>query len=380
LSHLVVTMTAMESTPIKEAVAWLEKANADLEPELLSRESARNLLEAYARAEKLAAFGVAAIARRLDDSSHIARMTGVSAGKAKAVVATGKTMSHSDELSGAMQHGKISLDQAAEIAAAEESAPGAAAELVAVAQKEAFHVFKERARKAKLDAEQHRNLSSRQRAARCARSYSDELGMVHIHLALEPHVGTPIVARAEAEAARLGRKAKAQQKEEPFERHLADAYAALLSGARKGRARRPELVVLVSHEVAKRGWTDVRDGELCRIPGVGPVSPEVAKEIAQDAFLSGVFFDGKDLRNFARWTRTIPIEVLVALELGEPPSFDGVCCIDCGNRFRTEFDHVTPRCAHGPSSRPNLKPRCWRCHQAKTKHDRRAGKLRPAEP
>jgi hypothetical protein len=148
-------------------------------------------------------------------------------------------MSESDDLSAAMQHGRISLDQAAEIATTEESAPGVAAELVAVAQKEAFHVLKDKARKAKLEAEQHRNLSSRQRAARCARSHSDDLGMVHIHLALEPHVGTPIVARAEAEAARLGRRAKAQQRQEPFERHLADAYAVLLSGpARAAHAGR----------------------------------------------------------------------------------------------------------------------------------------------
>jgi hypothetical protein len=138
--------------------------------------------------------------------------------------------------------------------------------------------------------------------------------------------------------------------------------------------------VLVSHEVVKRGWTDVRDGEVCKIPGVGPVSPQVAKEIAKDAFLSGVFFDGKDLRQFARWTRNIPIEVAIALELGEPPEFDGVCCVECGNRFKTEFDHVTPRCARGPSSKPNLKPRCWRCHRAKTARDRKVGRLKPPDP
>jgi hypothetical protein len=114
--------------------------------------------------------------------------------------------------------------------------------------------------------------------------------MVHIHVALEPHVGTPIVARAEAEAARLATKARAGSGDgakEPFERHLADAYAALLAGKGKGTARRPELVVLVSHEVARRGWTEVREGEVCKIPGVGPVSPQVAREIARDAFLSG---------------------------------------------------------------------------------------------
>jgi hypothetical protein len=137
--------------------------------------------------------------------------------------------------------------------------------------------------------------------------------------------------------------------------------------------------VLVSYEVATRGWTEVRENELCKIPGVGPVSPEVAKEIAGDAFLSGVFYDGKDLRQLRRWSRSIPVEVAVALELGEPPSFDGVGCVDCGNRFGTEFDHVTPRFAHGPSSNTNLKPRCWSCHQAKTRRDRRVRRFKPAD-
>ncbi len=305
-------------------------------------------------------------------------------------MATGKVLGGSVELSAALQQGDISLEQATEIARAEASAPGAAKDLVAVATEESFHVLRDKARKTKLEAEQHLDLAARQHAARRARSHCDDLGMVHIHLELEPHIGAPIVARAEAEAQRLARHAKAAARAnpdghaddgyEPFERHLADAYAALLAGSGTGRAKRPELVVLVSHEVAKRGWSDVRAGEVCKIPGVGPVSPQVAKEISSDAFLSGVFYDGSDLRHIKRWSRDIPVEVRVALELGEGPGFDGVVCTDCGNRFRTEFDHVRPRCRRGPTSPRNLKPRCWRCHQAKTARDRRAGLLRPSEP
>ncbi|MGH2702747.1 MAG: HNH endonuclease [Actinomycetota bacterium] len=370
----------MEFSHADEAVAQLEKANANLEPELLSLAAARQQLETYARAQRLAAFGVAALARRIDDASEIARTTGSSTGRAKDTIATGKVLSGSAPLADALQHGEVSLEQATEIARAEESAPGCATELLKVAEEESFHVLREKARKTKLEAEQHRGLAQRQHQARRARSYSDELGMVHLHMELEPHIGSPIVARAEAEAQRLGRKAKAAGMKEPFERHLADAYAALLSGSGKGRAKRPELVILVSHEVTKRGWADVREGELCKIPGVGPVAPQVAREIAQDAFLNGVFFDGVDLRNFKRWSRDPSVEVRTALELGEPPEFDGVCCVDCGNRLRPEFDHVEPRVALGPTSHGNLKPRCYRCHQAKTDRDRRSGKLKPAEP
>ena len=368
---------AME-TFVDQAIALLERANSGLDPEVLSAGAARELLASYARARRLVDYGIASLARKLNDAGEVAKATGTSMGQAKTTLATGKTLAQADELSDALQRGAISLEQAVEIAKAEESAPGAASKLVGVAESSAFHVLKDKARALKLDAEQHRGLAGRQHEARSGRSYADDLGMVHIDLAWEPHVGTPIVARAEAEAARLARAAGKEDRE-PFERHLADAYAALLTGVGKGRARRPELVVLVSHEVATRGWRDVREGEVCKIPGIGPVAPEVARAIAQDAFLSGVVYDGTDLRQLKRWSRAIPVEVLVALELGEAPAFDGIACVDCGNRFRTEFDHQIPHVAGGPASYKNLKARCWSCHRAKTGRDRKAGRLRPPD-
>jgi 5-methylcytosine-specific restriction endonuclease McrA len=368
----------MESTHVEQAAELLEKANADLEPALLSPAQARRQLEVYVRVQRLASFGVAALARSLEEATELARVTGTSVAKGKETLATAQAADDSPPLKEALKHGEISLDQAAEIAKAEDAAPGVASELLAVAQKESFAVLREQARKATLEAEQHRGLAKRQHAARSARSYLDDLGMVHVHLAWEPHVGSPIVKRAEAEASRLYRSAKRDGRREPFERHLADAYAALLAGEGKGRARRPELVVLVSHEVATRGWKDVREGELCKIPGVGPVAPEVARKIAADAFLTGLFYDGKDLRHIRRWTRSPQIEVL--LELGEPPGFDGVRCVGSGNRFHPENDHVEPHVAGGPASLTNLEWRCWPCHQKKTERDRRAGKLRAPDP
>ncbi len=305
-------------------------------------------------------------------------------GAAKETIAAGKAAARSSDLNDAMKAGAISLDQATEIAKAEQVAPGAAGLLVKVAKKEPFHVLKEEARKTRLEAVQGLGLAERQHSARSARTYSDDLGMIHIHLAFEPHIGAPVVARADAEADRLVAVAKKASPDnrapEPFERYLADAYASVLAGGGKGRAKRPELVVLVSHEVVKRGWTGVRKDEMCKIPGVGPVSPLVARDIAQDAFLSGVFYDGKDLRHFKRWDRYIPKAIAVALELGRPPEFDGVKCVDCGNRFKNQIDHVEPRARGGPTSRPNLDPRCWTCHQAKTKRERAAARGHARSP
>jgi hypothetical protein len=41
--------------------------------------------------------------------------------------------------------------------------------------------------------------------------------MVNINLRLQPHIGTPIVSRAEADAARLYREAKRKGEQKQFE-------------------------------------------------------------------------------------------------------------------------------------------------------------------
>ncbi len=106
----------------------------------------------------MAAFGIAALARRVDEAQSLARVTGTSIGKAKDTIATGKVLSDSAPLGEALRQGEVSLEQAAEIAKAEESAPGAATELLSVAKEQSFQVLKEKARKARLEAEQQRDL------------------------------------------------------------------------------------------------------------------------------------------------------------------------------------------------------------------------------
>jgi hypothetical protein len=195
----------MEFSHLGDAVVLLEKANGELEPELLTVAGARERLEVYARARKLIDYGIAALAARIDDAASLAGATGTSVPQASDTIATGKALHDSAPLADALEHGDISLDQASEISKAEASAPGCAPELLEVAAKESFSVLRQKARRVRLEAEQHRDLAHRQHESRTARSYTDDLGMVTIHLALEPHVGTPLVARAEAEATRLAR-------------------------------------------------------------------------------------------------------------------------------------------------------------------------------
>jgi hypothetical protein len=117
---------------ITDAIELLEKANADLEPELLTTQSARRLLDEYSQAEKLALYGKAVLARRVDDVAVVARATGTSMGRAKQTVETGAALKEAPEVSDALARGDVSFDQAGEIAKAELARPGSATELLSV--------------------------------------------------------------------------------------------------------------------------------------------------------------------------------------------------------------------------------------------------------
>jgi hypothetical protein len=352
----------MEVERIEQAIGVIEAELRTLDAGIQDPGRARRLLELFSRGERVFAGAVAAVARRVGDPRVVAREAGTSVGKARAIVSLSRQLSVTPELRSAVREGAVSLDQATEIAKAEAAVPGCASELVSVAKTEPFHVLKTKVRETMLEEARH-DLGECQRRARRASHRVTDLGLVHIEADLEPQVGAPIVESLEAEARRRS------QSDDPWSARLADAFAACF-GSDDADGSRAEVVVVVSHEVAERGWGGIEDGEVCRISGVGPIGPQVAKEIAENAFITGVVSDGKDLRQMRRWTRSIPVEVRLALRLGTPPEFDGPRCIDCGNRLRLEIDHVIPLAEGGSTSLANLKLRCEDCHEKKTREDR----------
>lgn len=350
-----------------EALRLVRAANAGLAASVCPESEWRRRLACLVAIEQAAGYGKATVAARLGDPDGLARLAGTSVGRARDTIATGEALSRSPVLGDAVADGSVSLDQAAEITRAAAVAPDAVEGLVATARGKSFRALRDEARRVRLAAEPP-DLGVRQHRARRLRHWVGELGMVHLDAALEPHVGALLVERLERRARRLRQDADTT---EPWERHLADALADTLSGGSGGARRRgdAEVVVLVSHEVARRGWDQVREGEHCRIPGVGPIPPQVARDIAADAFVSGVVFDGTDLREMKRWTRSIPPEIRLALRLGDPPEFDGPRCVDCGKRLSLEIDHVYPVAAGGETSLANNRWRCEACHHTKTRTD-----------
>ena len=135
---------------VPKVLELLEKANAELEPELLDSSGARVVLDRYAKARRLVDYGVAAVARKVDDAAVVSRATGTPVGQAKATIELGNNLKAAPELGAALQTGAVSAEQAREIASAEASVPGITEDLVDVARSEPFHLFNDTARKLKL--------------------------------------------------------------------------------------------------------------------------------------------------------------------------------------------------------------------------------------
>jgi hypothetical protein len=118
-------------------------------------------------------------------------------------------------------------------------------------------------------------------------------------------------------------------------------------------------------------------GEPCQVVGGGPVPVSVVRSALEDAFVKLVTHDGVRIREVVHVGRKLPAVLRTALELGAPPRFDGVACVEegCGRRLGLEWDHVDPVANGGVTSVDNVEPRCRPCHRAKTERDRAAGLL-----
>lgn len=102
----------------------------------------------------------------------------------------------------------------------------------------------------------------------------------------------------------------------------------------------------------------------------------VVRDPAKQAFVSAVLHDGVKVDTIVRYGRVkIPAMLQLLLELGDPPSFDGMKCTDCGATLGLEADHEDPVANGGATSLSNLGWKCWICHPEKTKRDWACGLL-----
>lgn len=127
--------------------------------------------------------------------------------------------------------------------------------------------------------------------------------------------------------------------------------------------------VRVDHEALMRGHAE--PGEVCEIPGIGPIPVEVARRLAVDSILSVLVTDGVDVTTVSHPGRTIPASLRRAIT-----ERDQVCVVPgCGLREGLEIDHTDPYGNGGPTRLDNLARLCHWHHYLKTHQRHRLERL-----
>jgi len=118
--------------------------------------------------------------------------------------------------------------------------------------------------------------------------------------------------------------------------------------------------IVIDHGTIMRGGT--AHGEVCEIPGVGPVDVNWVNNLLGSAFLTVVIKNGKDIHTVAHLGRHVPAEVMTALLVSGRE-----CDIeDCNNRGYLERDHIHDHAQGGPTSFANLGWLCYHHHRLKS--------------
>jgi hypothetical protein len=358
----------------------LRSVLSGLEPERLSGADADHLLKAFSEIEKLASGGRLLAARRVETSNawrrkghrsaaaHVAEVTGTGLGQAINSLTTARQLGSLPATEEAVRRGHLSESQVKEIAGAATVRPEAERSLVDAAGSQPLDVLKLRCQRVKASGHDQTSTYHAIRRGRYFRNWTDGDGAVRFDARLTPDEGARLLARVKAETDRLVAHARRAGVEEPRRALAADALVRLVRG-RSGSAGAPEngqsapatmVHVRVDHAALVRGR--VEPGEICEIPGVGPIPVAVARALSADSILSVLVTDGVDVTGVAHAGRTIPASVRRALTERDP-----VCVVPgCGQRDELEIDHLEPLALGGRTSLENLVRLCHWHHYLKT--------------
>jgi hypothetical protein len=281
----------------------------------------------------------------------VARTLGVGAGEVRSAIQTASRLERLPVTDAAVRAGKLSARAAQMIAETAVVNPAAEASLVESAEG-GLVPLRDACIAARADVEDPTARAVRQRSLREWHSWTDRDGMLAGRYRFTPESGARVKAVIEAEAKRLFRTARSGA-HDPFAAYAADAIEGLVLGKYAASGVNVSVHVVIDHGALMRGGTAA--GEVCEIPGVGPVDVAWVKDLLGSAFLTAVVKKGKDILTVAHLGRHIPAEVMTALVVSGRE-----CDVeDCHNRGYLERDHVHEHSRGGPTSFANL---CWLCY------------------
>jgi hypothetical protein len=384
------------------------------EPARYSGEDASVLVGWFTRCERLAATGKtlaasrAAAAHRPEAGGHptpahwLSAVTGESVGESADVLRMGASFSDHSGMEEAARQGRLSRQAARMVADAVRVNPASEDDLVDAAQTHTMRQLRDRCLQAKAEARSAEDAATRYRAihdSRHCRTWTDRDGAFRLDARLTPDAGASLAAVLNGEADSVFHRARRADRRESPDAYRADALVALVTGRGvigPGRPRtktsstdatttddtttddsttddtttddttggtdpRAVVTVRVDLDALRRG--SIGPGEICEIPGVGPVPVETARELMGDAITRLVITNGVDVTTVCHLGRSIPAHLRTALEDRDP-----TCVVPgCDTASGLEIDHWGVDFSDGgPASLDNVARLCHHHHQLRT--------------
>jgi len=372
---------------VGELVTGLEEALAVLDPEALGAGESLELVGAFARIERLAAAGTVLCSRRMAQSrawfstghrspAHLlADAAGVALSQAVDLLEAAEAMRALPATEARFRCGALTERQAVEVATAAVVDQGSEAELLELAGAGSFPELQRaaaRVRAAAMDDDERQRRAHRRRHLR---HWVDLEGSFRLSASLTPEAGAIVLAALEPHRQAIARRAaeghRGRSRKRRRDSDGAVAADALVALARASTASPPAdplrapsamIHVRIDHAALRRGHT--KRGEVCEVPGAGPVSVDWVSTLLADAVVAALEVDDGEVLKVAHLGRAIPARVRTALLERDP-----VCVVPgCGVDTDLEIDHIRPVAEGGRSELANLCRLCRFHHYLKTHH------------
>jgi hypothetical protein len=312
-----------------ECERGLESWVAELEPGVYAGDDARRLLDVVSRVKRLACAAETLLAARVAETeawrdgspdrsaAHwLARRGGTTIAEARGKLETAERLGELPVTAEAFRGGRLSDQQAREVVAGALADPNAESVLLETAAGDSLKELRNESRRAQAtDDEEGRQRGIHERRAMRIRVDSD--GSWHLSFRGTALAGARIQAALRPFTDAAFRQARAEDRHESLAAYAADGLVAMAeaAGVGDGVARvksNVKIIIRVDASALRRG--EVESGEMCEIPGVGPVPVPTARDLLGEAALAVVITDGVDVKNVTHIKRRTRAHQRTALE------------------------------------------------------------------
>jgi hypothetical protein len=353
---------------VRKLRAELGALVAEFDPRLVDAHTARELVEEFGAIERMAtatrtlAAGRVATTRVWADegdrsAAHwLARTTGSTVGDAVAALETARRLDACEATQAAFRAGALSVAQAGAITSAAAADPAAEGDLLAVAATAGVAGLRAEARRVEASARADEVAGDDAvRRTRHARQWVDPDGAWRMSVRGTVAAGARIWAAIDA-AAGSGAESRDAAAFDALERLVTRADGVGASGPRA------TVHVRVDHAALVRGRTEA--GEVCEIPGLGPIPVATARQLATDSILSVLVTNGVEVVGVAHAGRTVRANVRRALAERSPVCERPDCPVD----HDLEIHHITGFAVTGDTRLDDLARLCRFDHYLATHH------------